>query len=240
MSKKEIRDKNGNIYVEKNDVPEEITGPDGKTYIRKKPLHKRWYFWVLIAFIIIFVVPVVLSIITAIFVGTSSSSTNKPLSKTAKVAKNNWKNNKLVFKDGTFTIDEKYRSERYEEDEAGKRDYIGGGVMIIGTFKNKTDKPVQVTSFMNKHLKVRSVTENGEWILEPNSYSVRGSGSKQQLRREKIAVEPNESVKCGVNFDGEYGKNIPNDIYFKIRNNGKTIYKTNITKLKTQDLIYGK
>lgn len=238
MSKKEIRDKDGNVYVEKHEVPDEIIGPDGKTYIRKKPWHKRWYFWVILIPVILFALTVLLAIIASIMASPSSSS--EPATRAGKVAKSNWKNNRLIFKDGSFTITEKYRSERYEEDEAGKRDYISGGVMLIGTFKNKSNKSINVTKFMDKHLKVRSLTENGEWLLEPISYSVAGSGSKQLMKQAEIEVQPHQSQKCGVNFDGESGKNIPNDIYFKIYNNGKKVYETDPKKLETRELVYKK
>lgn len=181
-----------------------------------------------------------------LLIATAISARNSPapkLSPAAKLAKANWKKNRLNFSNGTFTINDKYRSERYEEDAAGDSKYIGGGVMFIGKFTNKSTKPQRVVDFMNQHITVKTWKNTDQYLeLDPESYEVFYKGSKMSINRKDLTVAPHKTIKCAVNFNGQPHKDVPNHFTFAIQNNkGKKIWEANEynpIKLKTQTWTY--
>lgn len=201
----------------------------------KKPLYKRWWFWILVALFCLFVVFPILTNIIMSFSASDSNDTPK-LSKSAKIAKNNWKHHKIVFKDGTFKIDTIARSKFYDEDEDGFRKFAGGGAFVVGTYTNKSNKEVNVTDFWQKHVEVRAYDDNGYWTLTPVSYAVKDDDDGQEYHREDIDVEPGKSVKVAINNVGDRGKNVPNMFRFKLMNHHKKVWMSEPEKYRTMEI----
>lgn len=195
----------------------------------RKPLHKRWWFWLLIIFLAIFVLPVIMF-------GFSDSGSPTHLSKAAKIAKNNWKANKIEFADGAFQVDNHVHSKMYSSDEDGFRTFNGGGILFTGKFTNKSNSNIDLTNWWAKHIEVRSYDENGYYSLAPVSYALKENGRKQSIARSQIIIRPYETVSCGINNVYRRGKDIKHDqIRVELKNHGKKVWMTDPAEYKTED-----
>lgn len=206
---------------------------------KKKPLHKRWWFWVLIIVAVILIFPIIVEIIGAS--SSSSSSSPKPkLSKNAKIVKNNWKNKKIDFSDGTFKVYNMSRIKLYTENEDGFRKFRGGGILYKGYFTNKTDKPLSVEKFWNRHVEVRAYDLNGYWSLEPVIYLIKNIDGRETFKRpvDDVIVEPKQTIKVGIDNVGDEGKTVPDEVKIKFSNHGKKIWLSDYEKYKNGTLTF--
>lgn len=132
------------------------------------------------------------------------------------------------------------RIKLYTENEDGFRKFRGGGIFYEGDFTNKTDKPLSVEKFWNRHVEVRAYDQNGYWSLEPVVYLIKNINGKETFKRpvDDVIVDPKQTIKVGIDNVGDEGKTVPDEVKIKFSNHGKKIWLSGYEKYKNGTLVF--
>lgn len=203
---------------------------DNKNKKEKKPIYKRVWFWLLVPVAFIVLIDICGVMFMLLSPGSSSNYSSNSQPSQSEIIQKNWKHNKLDFKDGTFNISKKEILNVYEPSLDRKQ----GGILLVGTYKNRTKKSMKASDFIDNHIQAKAIGSKFEYDLYPTSWlgytkysDLIDTGNKNLL--------PGRSTKCAILIAPDDEKYIPNKIKIDIIK-GNTIYYTVKTKLPVEQL----
>lgn len=180
-----------------------------------KPLYKRWYFWVGLVVLVIFVFPILVNIAYEFMDGytRAESETSDGSAKTEQVEQRenpyekNWKKRLIKTKDGSFKIDKIFMATGTDEGKAWKE------LVMIGTYTNFSHEAEMACDYVSSRFDMETTYKDTNVDVEISARTLPGydelydNSSKKLLR--------GQSIKCLVGF-GPLGNISEKDMGSKI------------------------
>lgn len=197
--------------------------------------HHSFFYYVGVVVVVIFCINFVIGFIhgcsNAMDDDSSGSSVTEKKMTAAERAKFNWKNKRISFSDGVFKIKRiaKIKAYTFGSD-------LVPGLLLVGTYTNKTNEAESVTDFLDNHTGVTNIGKKTESDMDPTGYRESSPEYRQLFRNADDKTRPHKTVKCAVHYMSDHGlgEDIPNKFRFQIINNetdDHILYTVNLQNL---------
>ena len=166
----------------------------------KKPLYKRWYFWLGLIIFLVFVFPIFIGIASEFMDGwnragsviSDDSTKTEQVEQKANPYEKNWKKKLIKTKNGSFKIDKIFMATGNDEGKEWKE------LVMIGTYTNTSHEAEMACEYVSDRFDMTTTYKNTDVDIGISARALPGydelydNASKKLLR--------GQSIKCLVGF----------------------------------------